>query len=261
MNEELERVGLAARGQPAARPALGRPAAARGAGPGAGQPAQGPAAGRAPRRARPEAAQGPAGPAEADPARRRDHLRLRHPRPGGGADDVRPDRGHEPRPDRAGRQPRGGLRAAGDHLRRGLHRRLQPDAGRRQEGRRHRRGRAGQRRHGQSRGERLQRRRALLRGGAPREARDRAGRGAGEPDRRGPGGKLPVPGHRDPDDRATPRRGQDDRAGAERRRGGAAEAAGRGSEGKAVLGTRAHASRAREPYGGGGVETNKEEQT
>ncbi len=77
--------------------------------------------------------------------------------------------------------------------------------------------------------------------------------GAGEPDRRGPGRELPVPGHRDPDDRATSRRGENDRAGAERRRGGAAEAAGRGSEGKAVLGTRAHASRAREPCGGGGV--------
>ena len=29
--------------------------------------------------------------------RDRDHVRLRHPRPGGGADDVRPDRGDEPR--------------------------------------------------------------------------------------------------------------------------------------------------------------------
>ncbi len=76
---------------------------------------------------------------------------------------------------------------------------------------------------------------------------------AGQPERRGAGRELAVPGHRDPDDRATPRRGQDDRAGAERRRGRAPEAAGRGSEGKAVLGTRAHASRAREPCGGGGV--------
>ena len=49
---------------------------------------EGAAARRAARRARPEAAQGPPGRAEADPARGRDHLRLRHPRPGGGADDV-----------------------------------------------------------------------------------------------------------------------------------------------------------------------------
>ena len=38
--------------------------------------------------------------------RDRDHLRLRHPRPGGGADDVRPDRGDEPRHRRAGRRAR-----------------------------------------------------------------------------------------------------------------------------------------------------------
>ena len=120
------------------------------------------------------------------------------------------------------------------------------------EGRRSGRGRAGQRRQGQGQGRRLQGPRALLRGCAPREARDRQRR-AGEPERRGPGGKLAVPGHRDPDDRATPRRGQDDRAGAERRRGRAPEAAGRGSEGKAVMGAGAHASRAREPCGGGGI--------
>ena len=83
-------------------PALRRHAAARRAGARAGQPAQGAAARRAARRPRPEAPQGPAGRAEADPARGRDHVRLRHPRPGGGADDVGPDRGHEPRPGRAG---------------------------------------------------------------------------------------------------------------------------------------------------------------
>ncbi len=107
---ELQRVGLAARGEPPPGPALRRHAAAGRPGPGAGQPAQGAAARRAARRARPEAAQGPAGRAEADPARGRDHLRLRHPRPGGGADDERPDRGDEPRPGRAGRRPRGDLR-------------------------------------------------------------------------------------------------------------------------------------------------------
>ena len=119
-----------ARDQPAAEPALRRHAAAGRAGPRAGQPAQGAAARRAARRPRPEAAQGPAARAQADPARRRDHLRLRHPRPGGGADDVGPDRGHEPRPDRAVRRARGRLRAPDDHLRRRLHRRLEPDAGR-----------------------------------------------------------------------------------------------------------------------------------
>ncbi len=85
------------RGQPPAEPALRRPAAAGRARPRAGQPAEGAAPRRAARRARPEAAQGAAGRAEADPARGRDHVRLRHPRPGGGADDVGPDRGHEPR--------------------------------------------------------------------------------------------------------------------------------------------------------------------
>ena len=54
---------------------------------------EGAAARRAARRARPEAPQGAAARAEADPARRRHHVRLRDPRPGGGADDVRPDRG------------------------------------------------------------------------------------------------------------------------------------------------------------------------
>ena len=69
------------------------------------QPARA-AARRAARRARPEAAQADAARAEADPARGRDHLRLRHARPGGGDDDGRPDRGHEPRPDRAARRAR-----------------------------------------------------------------------------------------------------------------------------------------------------------
>ena len=91
---------------------------------------EGAAARRAARRPRPEAAQGPAAGAEGHPARGRDHLRLRHPRPGGSADDVGPDRGHEPRPDRAVRRARGRLRAPGHDLRRRLHRRLQPDAGR-----------------------------------------------------------------------------------------------------------------------------------
>ena len=93
--DELERVGLAAEtnrrpnqlsGGQQQRVALARALV---------NLPEGPAARRAARRARPEAAQGPADRAEADPARGRDHLRLRDPRPGGGADDVRPDRGDE----------------------------------------------------------------------------------------------------------------------------------------------------------------------
>ena len=128
---ELERVGLWGEANRRPEPALRRPAAARRARPRRGQPAEGAAARRAARRARPEAPQGPADRAQADPAGDRDHVRLRHPRPGGGADDVRPDRGHEPRRGRAGRDPRGGLRAARDDVRRRVHRRLEPDARRR----------------------------------------------------------------------------------------------------------------------------------
>ena len=164
----------------AARTSSRAAAAARRARARAGQPAQGPAARRAARRARPEAAQGPAGRAQADPARGRDHVRLRHPRPGGGADDVRPDRGHEPRP-RSSRsaRARGGLRAPDDHLRRRLHRRLEPDAGRRHVGR-ERRPRHGAPRQPASRSKRrvdgLARGRALPRGRPPREAADRSRR-------------------------------------------------------------------------------------
>ena len=74
----------------ASRPALRRPAPARRARPRDRQRAGGAAARRAARRARPEAAPGDAARAQADPARGRHHLHLRHPRPGGGADDERP---------------------------------------------------------------------------------------------------------------------------------------------------------------------------
>ena len=53
---------------------------------------RGAAARRAARRARPEAAPGDAGRAQGAPARARHHVRLRHARPGGGADDERPHR-------------------------------------------------------------------------------------------------------------------------------------------------------------------------
>ena len=53
---------------------------------------------------------------KADPAGGRHHVHLRHPRPGGGAHDERPGGGLQPRPDRAGRRPGRGLRAARDRF-------------------------------------------------------------------------------------------------------------------------------------------------
>ena len=55
----------------------------------------------------------------------RDDVRLRHARPGGGADDVGPDRGHGRRRRRAGRGAARALRAPGDRVRGRLHRRLE----------------------------------------------------------------------------------------------------------------------------------------
>ena len=110
--EALELVQLTGRETATPERALRRPAPARRARARARQPARGAAARRAARRARPEAAQGDAGRAQGDPARGRDHVPLRHARPGGGARDVRPDRGHERRRRRAVRDARGGLRAA-----------------------------------------------------------------------------------------------------------------------------------------------------
>ena len=88
------------------------PAAARGPRTSPGQPAQGAPARRAARRPGPQAAQADAAGAEADPAGGRDHLHLRHARPGGGDDDVRPPRGDAARSDRADGWSRGGLRAS-----------------------------------------------------------------------------------------------------------------------------------------------------
>ena len=59
----------------------------------------------------------------------RDHVRLRHARPGRGADDVRPDRGHVRRPCRADRDPRADVPGARDGLRRRLPRRLESHGG------------------------------------------------------------------------------------------------------------------------------------
>ncbi len=64
------------------------------------------AARRAAGRARPEAAPAAAGRAQAHPAGGRDHLHLRHPRPGRGALDERSHRGHGRRPHPADRARR-----------------------------------------------------------------------------------------------------------------------------------------------------------
>ena len=63
-------------------------------------------------RARPEAAPGDAARAEAHPARGRHHVRVRDARPGRGAHDERPHRGHERGPRRADRRAARDLRRA-----------------------------------------------------------------------------------------------------------------------------------------------------
>ncbi len=112
--------------RPQAGAALGRAAPAGRARARDRQPPAGAAARRAARRARPEAPPGDADRAEADPAGGRDHVRLRDPRPGGGADDERPDRRLQPGPDRPDRHPGRGLRAPGERVRRRVRRDLEP---------------------------------------------------------------------------------------------------------------------------------------
>ena len=72
----------------------------------------GAAARRAARRTRPQAPPGDADRAEAAAEPGRHHVRLRHPRPGGGAVDVRPHRRHARRPHRAAGRPGHDLRPA-----------------------------------------------------------------------------------------------------------------------------------------------------
>ena len=95
VTEMLELVELPRLRAPQANPDLGWAGAARGAGACADQPAAVPAPGRAAGRAGPQAAQADAGRAQAYPARGRDHLHLRDPRPGGSDDDVGPHRRDE----------------------------------------------------------------------------------------------------------------------------------------------------------------------
>ena len=105
-----------------ARHALGRPAAEGRAREGARQPPEGAAPGRAVGGPRPQAQERDAARAKEPAARGRDHLRLRHARPGRGAHDERPDRGDERGQGPAGRRPRHPLRATEEPLRRQLHR-------------------------------------------------------------------------------------------------------------------------------------------
>ena len=115
-----------ARGRQAqAGPALRRPASAGRARPRARQPARGAAARRAARRARPEAAPGDAALPQGPAAGPRDHLRLRHARPGRGADDERPPRRLQRGPDRAARGSGRGVRAAAQRVRGRLRRHLE----------------------------------------------------------------------------------------------------------------------------------------
>ena len=95
VREALELVELGELGEPPAAPALRRPAAARRPGPGPGPAARRAAARRAAGRARRENPQAAADRAEGTAGGGRDHVHLRHPRPGGGAQHERPRRRHE----------------------------------------------------------------------------------------------------------------------------------------------------------------------
>ena len=117
--------------QAAPRHAVRRPAAAGGAGPGARAEPRGAAARRAARRAGRQAAAVPQGRAEGAAGAGRHHVPLRHARPGGSADHVRPAGGDERRQDRADRRAARGVRGARRHLRGRLPGGVQPDGGRR----------------------------------------------------------------------------------------------------------------------------------
>ena len=89
-----------------ADPALGRSATAGRPGPSADPEPRRAPAGRAARRARREAPEAPPDRAEVAAAGGRHHVHLRDARPGGGPDDVRPDRGDVAGPGGAGRTAR-----------------------------------------------------------------------------------------------------------------------------------------------------------
>ena len=106
VGEALELVRLTAPGPAPSQPALGRSAAAGGPGPGTRPAAPGAAPRRAARRARCEVAQGPSRRAHVVAADGRHHVRVRHPRPGGGALHEPPPGRHAQRPHRAVRRSR-----------------------------------------------------------------------------------------------------------------------------------------------------------
>ena len=127
-------------GYEARRPgsALRRPAPARRPGSRPGQPAQGAPPRRAARRARPQAPRGDADRAQGDPGPGRHHVRVRHPRPGGGAHHEQSPGRLQPGQDRADRFAGRRLRASGHHVRCRFRRHVQP-ADRRDSASRHRR--------------------------------------------------------------------------------------------------------------------------
>ena len=118
VGEALELVHLDRVRAAQGRSALRRPAAARGARARARAAAARAAPRRAARRARRAAAQEPPGRAQGAPGRARHHVRVRHPRSGGGAHDERPDRGDEQGQGRAGGPAARDLRGAAHAVRR-----------------------------------------------------------------------------------------------------------------------------------------------
>ena len=117
--------------------AVRRAEAAGRARPRAGQPAAPAAARRAAGRARRQAPRADADRADPAAAGRRRHLRLRHPLAGRGAGAVAPDRGDEPRRDRADGRAGQALRLPEEPLRRRLHRQRQHARGHGRGDRRH----------------------------------------------------------------------------------------------------------------------------
>ncbi len=122
---ELVQMGSYEKRRPGA--AVRRPAAAGGPGPGAGPGPGRAAAGRAARRAGRQAAPLAQGGAQGPAGAGRHHVPLRHPRPGGSADHVRPAGRDERRPDRPDRRAAHDLRGAGGHLRGRLPGGVEPD--------------------------------------------------------------------------------------------------------------------------------------
>ena len=122
-----------------AQGALRRPAPARRPGPGDRPRPGGLPHGRAAVQPRRQAARPDPGRDRPAPPAPRDHLRLRHPRPGRGDDDGHPDRGHERRPAPAGGHPADPLRHPGQPVRGRLHRQPGDELRRRHRGRDRRR--------------------------------------------------------------------------------------------------------------------------